>query len=235
MQAIRKIFATLAVAFSAPIQQAFAAAEQNLGSIQQKVCLSSRLPRDCQWPIEFCQAVYTAPENSHSELSFTQHACADQYCVYTDTQFSEGRGISIITTADALHSSAAAQRSQTRGGNEAVVKIAVDAFETMEIAGKGIGLAARRPLKRGELIVSESPPLIVHLGTQEDMSEEMRLEMQRAAVAALPPATKAQVLELMANDEQDAIEARLQVNAFAIPLNRTVEHQAMFIQSSVRT
>lgn len=162
----------------------------------------------------------------------TTHKCADGYCVYTDARFWGGRGISFLTTADAMDKTVRRGLEQHyRPGF--VTKVAVDAFEEREVAGKGVGLVAKRLLRRGELIIAEPPSVMVHLDMRTSVSEETRLEMQRAAVDALPRGTRLETLGLAGRGRGDAVEDILDTNSFTVTLAKAWDHHALFTQTSV--
>ncbi|KAF4504299.1 hypothetical protein G6O67_008466 [Ophiocordyceps sinensis] len=161
----------------------------------------------------------------------TTHKCTDGYCVYTDARFWGGRGISFLTTADAMDKTVRRGLEQHyRPGF--VTKVAVDAFEEREVAGKGVGLVAKRLLRRGELIIAEPPSVMVHLDMRTSVSEETRLEMQRAAVDALPRGTRLETLGLAGRGRGDAVEDILDTNSFTVTLAKAWDHHALFTQTS---
>ncbi|OGM49121.1 hypothetical protein ABOM_002350 [Aspergillus bombycis] len=67
---------------------------------------------------------------------------------------------------------------------------------------------------------------------REDVPEEKRLEMQREAVDALPPGTKAEILGLMGHWGGDPIDDRLDTNSFTVTLEKALDHHALFTQTS---
>jgi hypothetical protein len=152
-----------------------------------------------------CTSTYSAVGAIEIQPHIIQHACAGEYCSYTDACFSAGRGIAVITTAEIIGN----LLSRAYHGQDTVINTTVSLFEERETSGKGIGLLGKRDMKRGDLILSEQPSLLVHLDAVAGTAEIERLGMQRAAVTALPPKTSAQILALMGKGGEDDMEAKL--------------------------
>ncbi|KAK5988286.1 SET domain-containing 5-like protein [Cladobotryum mycophilum] len=169
--------------------------------------------------------------HNKSPFTFKTQMCANKYCVYTDERFWGGRGISFVTTADAIKTPVT-QGLERHYRKEVVARVAIDPFEQREIVGKGIGLVAKRFLEKGELIIWEPPSLMVHLDMRDDVPEEQRLAMQRAAVDALPLKAKSETLGLMGHWGGDPIEDRLDTNSFTVTLEKRMDHHALFTQTS---
>lgn len=198
-------------------------------SVPNELCPSDGL---FQVKRESCPADLTFPLAAPDEPRVTTHTCTDRYCVYTDAHYWAGRGIAFVTTADAMDT-AIMQGLRQYYRPEFVSNVAVNAFDEHEIAGKGVGLVARRFLRKGELIILEPPSLLVHLGMRTTLSEERRLEMQRAAVDALPPRARLETLGLMGQGQGDRIEDILDTNSFTVTLGKSRDHHALFTQTSV--
>ena len=205
-------------------------------STQADICPHNQLPR-LFLEQNLCPASQIPPLRAHQDKHDTPrintHGCSGRYCVYTDTQFWGGRGISLVTTAETFDTAVLKALKRSYQHPEFITQVATDAFEEHEIPGKGIGLVAKRILRRGELLISEPPSLLVHLNMRANVTDKKRMEMQRAAVNALPLRARSETLELMGHFGGDPIEDRLDTNSFAVTLAKWLDHHALFTQTSV--
>ncbi|KAL4811625.1 hypothetical protein BDW67DRAFT_190101 [Aspergillus spinulosporus] len=162
--------------------------------------------------------------------SFTTHECIGGFCQYSDSGFAGSKGIAFLTTPEIGATLKTLRRVPPPTG---FILDGGDIFDQREIPGKGIGLVAKRTLSRGELVIRELPVLVVHLDAGLAMPESTRLEMQRAAVDALPLRTKQTVWDLMGHLGGDPIEDRLETNAFGVAIGgQSVNHRALLTQTS---
>ena len=118
-------------------------------------------------------------------------------CVYTNATFSQGRGISIFTTPKIAAEFAALlpfhddEILQKRGINDAEGK---GPWYAKALPGKGIGMVAKRDLKRGELITAYTPYLLAH--AENVLSTQEREKFLQLALTQLPAASQERFLDL---------------------------------------
>ncbi|RFU32455.1 hypothetical protein B7463_g3890, partial [Scytalidium lignicola] len=114
-------------------------------------------------------------------------------CVYTNASFGHGRGISIFTTPEI-----AAQFAELPPFHDAAVLEDTNKnsglWYTTQLPSKGVGMLAKKVLKRGDLITAYTPALLVYI--DERMSTPDREKYLRVAINQLPPATRDAYLSL---------------------------------------
>lgn len=116
-----------------------------------------------------------------------------ELCVYTDTSFSNGRGVSIFTTPRI-----AAEFSALPAFHDPTALDGINDSDkpwyTKEISGKGIGVVASRKIKRGELLTAYTPVLLSH--QDKELSTLEREQFMRTAIAQLPAESQRMYLNL---------------------------------------
>ena len=168
----------------------------------------------------------------------TEHVdeAGDQFCVYTNASFSNGRGISIFTTPTIAQEFASLPPFQDPAAL-ASKGINLDADQkdrpwyTASIPGKGIGMFASRPLQRGDLITAYTPYLLAHIGDLHFTDDRERL--LRLAVDQLPSASRDAYLSLakVYNEPDVVVQDVLKANAFNMKVGGLL-HPALFPEAS---
>jgi hypothetical protein len=158
-----------------------------------------------------------------------------KYCTYTNSRHGS-RGWSVVTTPETAANSAsflnlrlnttAASRAGAGGSQDAPYKL-------VDMAGKGMGLVATRPIKQYDEIVLDYATVMVDLMFTTKVSAFIGYRLLHAAVEQL--ADPASVLELDQTNEhaQDTVENILRTNAFNTQLGG-VPHLAVYPTVSVR-
>lgn len=115
------------------------------------------------------------------------------YCIHSSTSFSNGRGISILSTPEigsSIASSSAFQASILTPNTEtSSLSKAPPSFEVKEIPGRGKGLVANKTINFGEVISYNTPLLIVDrkfFDSEGGLEKEQRFTLLREAVSKLP-------------------------------------------------
>ncbi|GKT45360.1 uncharacterized protein ColSpa_05541 [Colletotrichum spaethianum] len=115
------------------------------------------------------------------------HACAGVYCVYSRPSFASGRGIVLVSTAynaeEASHLSAFATDSIKGEGDS-------ELFRVVEMPGKGLGLVANQPIRRGQRIMAHPPAVVVHRRFVDEIDLEGQYRLLDVAAAQLPEETR---------------------------------------------
>ena len=68
------------------------------------------------------------------------------------------------------------------------------AFYEAEVPGKGIGLFANRTIKKGEIVMQQTPALLIQSTPHLDLEPEVREELYKEAVGILLEGTREQFL-----------------------------------------
>ena len=169
--------------------------------------------------------IIPASTGSHSGLHQT-------FCVYTNTAFRNGRGISIITspkTAAELSS----EVWETGVGHTAAPETGSQ-WESKETEGKGIGLFAKRTLESGETLILQSPVLIVSREVLSSVSHSRRSALLEKAVAQLPPKSRDLIMNLSRRGGDSVIEDILNVNAIRAAVWDQTPHLLVVPEAAVR-
>ncbi|GKT93425.1 HET domain protein [Colletotrichum tofieldiae] len=115
------------------------------------------------------------------------HSCAGVYCAYSRPSFASGRGIVLVSTAynaeEASHLSAFATDSIKGEGDS-------ELFRVVEMPGKGLGLIANQPIRRGQRIMAHPPAVVVHRRFVDEIDLEGQYRLLDVAVAQLPGETR---------------------------------------------
>lgn len=120
------------------------------------------------------------------------HTCSGQYCVYADPSFDNGRGISLITTTDIAHEISRSLRvaNGVPLNNPETLGLGKESrppYRVQAAAGKGLGLVATQPIRRGQIIMAHTPLVLAHLNVT-NLSTDEQNKLLQAAVDKLPPA-----------------------------------------------
>lgn len=142
-------------------------------------------------------------ENSISDASsaLTNHGpwsykpvCTDvlqsiksKLCVYTNTSFSDGRGISIFTTPKIAEEFAALPPFQDPNALENINVFSGNWF-VQELPGKGMGMLAKKKLKFKDRVTAYTPAFLAHL--EDELPTMEREKYFRIAVLQLPDRTR---------------------------------------------
>ncbi|KAK3302440.1 uncharacterized protein B0T15DRAFT_305542 [Chaetomium strumarium] len=118
-------------------------------------------------------------------------------CVFTNASFAGGRGISLVTTSRRANYLATTPAFVEPGVVEGINRgLSSAKAEMREIPGKGMGLIATAHIQRGELLMAETPSLMVDYRAFDELSKEQYTSLQAHAVRNLPAPHSALVLSL---------------------------------------
>ncbi|KAL8371077.1 hypothetical protein RB595_001097 [Gaeumannomyces hyphopodioides] len=124
------------------------------------------------------------------------HFCVADMCVYSNPSFSQGRGVVVVGTARGAEAVANALDVARQPPPPREPAAGAVQFEQKEVPGKGLGLVAARPIRRGELIMARPPVIVVHQDAIDMEAEAARLRLYDAAMAQLPQGTVEDFLSL---------------------------------------
>lgn len=124
---------------------------------------------------------------------------AEEICVFTDCNFAQGKGISLVTTAARAKFIASQPAFTNLDIIETLAQTIPPSYKMKEIPGKGIGLEAIRDIKQGQLIMADTPSLMVDSRSFKWLLAKERRLLQTAAVGHLPEAHQAAIMQLSAH------------------------------------
>ncbi|RDW63651.1 hypothetical protein BP6252_11196 [Coleophoma cylindrospora] len=123
----------------------------------------------------------------------------EEICVFTDSNFAQGRGISLITTVARAKFIASQPAFTNLDGIKLLPQTTPPSYMMTEIPGKGMGLEAIHDIKQGELIMADTPSLMVDSRSFKWLPAKERRLLQTAAVEHLPEAHQAAIMQLTAH------------------------------------
>jgi hypothetical protein len=153
-------------------------------------------------------------------------------CVYTDTTFSHGRGISIFTTPRlaAQFASLPAFKDPSSQEHEHINTLS-GTWHATSIPNKGIGMLASRPLNFKDRVTAYTPAFVAYL--EGELSTHEREHWWRRAIEQLPEKIQNDFLSLtyVYGDERIRVQDIVKANTFQIEVGG-VNHLAVFPETS---
>ncbi|KAK4202764.1 hypothetical protein QBC40DRAFT_320583 [Triangularia verruculosa] len=148
-------------------------------------------------------------------------------CLFTSTTFRNGHGISLISsTLTTSHIIAVGsfddeapplgvQRRESLG----------PAYEIVPVEGKGLGVVAKRKIKRGEIVMSDYPVLLIGTGFLGSAQPHHRRRMLKQAINQLPEKLRSKVKGLSRGAEKYEVDAILGPNANTVMIGEQDNEQ----------
>lgn len=136
-------------------------------------------------------------------------------CLFTSTTFRNGHGISLVSSTlttshivgvgsfDDEAPPLGVQRRENLGS----------AYEIVPVEGKGLGVVAKRKIKRGEIVMSDYPSLLIGTGFLGTAQPHHRRRMLKQAINQLPDKLRSKVRGLSRGAEKYEVDAILGPNA----------------------
>ena len=150
------------------------------------------------------------------------------FCVWSDSKFARGRGISIIATPTSARLVAQHAAFKNSLYIEEANKEVVMKYEIRPLPGRGLGLVAKEPLLRGARIFSHTPVIAAQLTTETLPDDDLYL-LHQIAVKQLPYRTRDKFVSLHGHFGGDPTYDRFQTNGF-----RILDYAGVFPETSVR-
>jgi hypothetical protein len=156
----------------------------------------------------------------------------DKLCIYTSDSFSNGRGISIFTTASlaAQFASLPAFADQSALATQRI-NVNTGTWRADSIPSKGIGMLATRPLVFKDRVTAYTPAFLAYL--ESELGTLEREKWWRLAIEQLPENTKNNFLELATvyGDERVRVQDIVKANTFQVEVGDG-NHLAVFPETS---
>ena len=159
-------------------------------------------------------------------------------CLFTSTSFRNGHGISLIASAittshligmgsfDDAPLPLAAQQRLSLG----------PAYKIVPVEGKGMGVIAARSIKRGEIIMTDHPAILIGTSFLANSKPHHRRRVLKQAIRQLPEATRKKVESLQRGKEEYEVDAILGPNANTVLLGEEgggQVHVGLFAETAV--
>lgn len=144
---------------------------------------------------------------THSNQCFTSAKSGVEFCAFTDNNFADGRGTSFVMPArraDYIATSPAFTDPEVIAGvNQDLVRTIPAVYEMREFPGKGMGLVAAKPIRRGDLIMANTVSLVIDYRAFEDLPKDEYQQLQAFAVDNLPAAHRDAIMRLSTHFASD--------------------------------
>ncbi|KAK3322402.1 hypothetical protein B0H66DRAFT_554243 [Apodospora peruviana] len=141
---------------------------------------------------------------THSTPCFKSSKSDNQYCVFTDHTFAEGRGTSFVTTAGRAGYLATypafSEPEIIKGINQDLVRTIPAVYDMKEFPGKGMGLEAKVDIRRGDLIMANTVSLMIDYRVFDELANDEWMQLQAFAVDYLPAQHRSAILNLSTHD-----------------------------------
>ncbi|KAF2726847.1 SET domain-containing protein [Polyplosphaeria fusca] len=181
------------------------------------------------------QAVGEAHDSAHKAADipwtfwpecYSNEKTTEPYCVFTHQSFAGGRGITIIDTATNAYRMLSKPAFTHPEVLNRVNDFTSPPFSVHEFPIKGRGLVANKTLHRGTQIFA-STPLVLANPSSYDLSASERLALQHRGIATLPPASQSLFWTLLDHFKGDAVEDRINTNAFEVYISSSMTHAVL--------
>lgn len=136
------------------------------------------------------------------------YSCLGEYCIYANRDYSNGRGMVVITTTQDLSIVKDIEPAERSGEG---------LFHVEKIPGKDLGVVADRRLNRGDDVMSRSPVFLAHKTFLEKPSEKQQNLLDQA-VNHLPSRTRRLFLNQMGHFGGHGVSDILFTNTFQLRL-----------------
>jgi len=150
---------------------------------------------------------------THKKQCLEDEENYQEYCVYTNSNFANGRGISFFTTRSIAKQVGSLPAFVQQGLYDNTNKFVDPPWEIKHVPGRGNGLFATRELHRGDEIIAATPIGVYH---HDAFIPDAPIGYQflRKTFDQLPNATREIILRTAANKAGDPIMERINTNAF---------------------
>ncbi|KAM7213816.1 het domain protein [Rhypophila decipiens] len=153
--------------------------------------------------------------------------CLQQFCIYYNHGFANGRGIVAITTAPNLSRLEAVEQALNKTKSSPTSSSEPQSFTLAEVKGKGLGLLASRPLTRSSPVMAKTPALLIHRSFLEGLppSSEQQSLLDTAA-SYLPSALQKEFWSQMGHFGGHKILDIMATNSFQMNLDPKGQDQS---------
>jgi hypothetical protein len=151
---------------------------------------------------------------THEPQCITDEESKEEYCVYTNENFANGRGISFFTSPSIAKRVESLPAFVQSGIHDNTNRFVDPPWEIRNIPGRGNGLFATRILHRGDAIIADTP-VGVYQSDAFFPDYPIGYKYLRKTFDQLPNATREIILRTAAHSPGDPIMERINTNAFA--------------------
>lgn len=162
---------------------------------------------------------------TYTEPCFRGNITGQDFCVFTDNDFANGRGTTFVMTrrrADYIATTPAfTDPPHIDGLNQDIDRTTPAKYDLKEFPGKGMGLVANQFIPRGTLIMANTASIMIDYRVFDELTRDQYKLLQMHAVDSLPPSHRAHLLALSTHgltftSHVDLVEKIGETNAFDI-------------------
>jgi hypothetical protein len=175
---------------------------------------------------------------THEPICVPSNSAADydqsldtQYCVYTNTNFRCGRGISVVTTPAIATTIAASAAFMSDYDCERPVHY--PPYQEIELPGRGTGLIANRTIEQSELLMLDSPTFLLNTNAHDELDEQPRRMLMWKGMEQLPGPTRELTLGMAKHQGGDEIDDIIATNAFYQYFGEGTIHHTVLREAAV--
>lgn len=155
----------------------------------------------------------------------------EEYCVFISSTFANGRGLGVVTSPERAEYIANlpgftdenALYNENADRNPEMVP-----YEFVHVPGKDMGVVAKRPIYRGDHLMTFTPALIIDYGAMENLPEPDIQRLQVEAIDQIPSELRARFMNLSthsgASEHLERVDKILRTNAFDVEIWDESEH-----------
>jgi hypothetical protein len=107
------------------------------------------------------------------------------------------------------------------------------AYEVVPVAGKGMGVIAKRRIRRGEIFMVDLPALLISVSFLADTKPHHRRRVLKQAIKQLPEATRSRVYVLSRGTAEYEVDAILGPNSHTVMVGDGEVHVGLFTEVAV--
>ena len=170
------------------------------------------------------------PWTHHPVCSPAKSGAETIFCVYTDTNFAFGRGISVIgrpQSVELISRNHVFHLSPLMHA-QATSTNALPPYKVQRLPGRGYGLLANTTLQVGDIILSYTPIIVVQSLISENLTKEELRRLFRLGIEQLPQRTWNMFMALQGDAGGDEMYGRFTTNAFEV-----YDYEALFPETAV--
>lgn len=175
-------------------------------------------------------------KNGWSRSDACQDLGSTKLCSFTNPSFNNGFGLSLITTADVLEELLSSSPAFTHWETKRPWRQAAPSYRDEAIPGKGVGLVANRRITAGELILTQTPAVLLDDRGFENLGERALKQLLVQAITALPQPHQSQYLNLSTHSDveqhDDKVYQIFGKNNYRTRITNTTDFHATFIDGA---
>lgn len=155
----------------------------------------------------------------------------EEYCVFISSSFANGRGLGVVTSPEraeylanlpAFTDENALKDANTEKSDE------MSPYEMVHVPGKDMGVVAKRPIYRGDHLMTFTPALIIDYGAMDNLPDADIHRLQVEAIDHVPSDLRSLFLNLSthsgAAEHLERVDKILRTNAFDVGILDENEH-----------